>query len=77
MGSPLRDFWGVFLPGRFGEWAQRYPTQVLYMLMDLAIFAVLYWRPEGEPEAGQPGCPLPDPFFAADALVLDSLRELA
>lgn len=43
-GRPTQGFWGLFLPGSFGEWAYRYPTQIMYMVLDWAIFGFLWWR---------------------------------
>jgi len=36
---------GVNLPGAYGEWAARYPTQLMLMTFDFGLFALLWqWR---------------------------------
>ena len=36
---------GLYLPGAYGEWAVRYPTQLMLMTFDFGLFALLWqWR---------------------------------
>lgn len=36
---------GLYLPNAYGEWATRYPTQLLILAFDFALFAILWqWR---------------------------------
>ncbi|KAF0109116.1 MAG: phosphatidylglycerol:prolipoprotein diacylglycerol transferase [Anaerolineaceae bacterium] len=74
-GVRTDGFWGVFLPGRFGEWANRYPTQIMYMLLDFAIFGFLWWRRAHKPVPGSQTV-IFLLLFSAGRLLIDSLRDL-
>ena len=43
-GLETEGFLGVFLPGRFAIWASRYPTQIMLMIFNFALFAWLWLR---------------------------------
>ncbi len=68
-------FWGLLLPGRFGEWAPRHPTQIMYILLDFAIFGYLYWRRRQPPPPGSQVLAFLF-LFSLGRVLIDSLRDL-
>lgn len=67
--------WGVNLPGRFGDWADRYPTQVMYMVLDFALFGWLWLRRKGNIRPGSQAV-IFLLSFSIGRLLIDSLRDL-
>jgi phosphatidylglycerol:prolipoprotein diacylglycerol transferase len=69
--SPL----GMYLPNAYGEWAMRYPTQLMILIFDFALFAFLWqWRLK-KPVDGR----ITYTFilsFSALRFLVDGLREL-
>jgi phosphatidylglycerol---prolipoprotein diacylglyceryl transferase len=66
---------GMVLPGGGGVWAARYPTQIMLMVFDLALFAWLWRRRETRPLDGS----LTIAFLIAYSLGrlgIDALRDL-
>lgn len=43
-GLETDSFIGMYLPGQFGIWAYRYPTQIMLMVFNFALFAWLWSR---------------------------------
>ncbi len=41
-GRETGGFGGVYLPGPYGVWAYRYPTQIMLMILDLGLFIWLW-----------------------------------
>jgi phosphatidylglycerol:prolipoprotein diacylglycerol transferase len=74
-GREAQGFGTVFLPGRFGVWADRYPTQPVLMVFDFLLFAWLWMRRTTIPYEGY----LTVSFllwFSFGRLVIDGLRDL-
>ena len=66
---------GVFLPNVSGQWANRYPTQIMLLVFDFALFFFLWkWRLR-KPTAGKTTLVFLL-SFSIFRLLLDSLREL-
>lgn len=66
---------GVYLPGRGGVWANRYPTQFMLMLFDFALFGWLWSRRKRKLFEGQQVLLF---LFAHSLgrLIIDALRDL-
>ena len=66
---------GVYLPDLYGTWANRYPTQLMLMIFDFVLFAILWqWR-QRNPKEGY----LTIAFllaFSTGRLLIDGLRDL-
>jgi len=74
-GLETGSFLGMYLPGSFGVWAYRYPTQIMLALFDLALFAWLWLRRANKPYDGY--LTLSYLFiYSAGRLVIDSFRDL-
>jgi len=74
-GLETDSFLGMYLPGSFGVWAYRYPTQIMLALFDLTLFAWLWWYRADKPYDGN--LTLSYLFiFSAGRLVIDSFRGL-
>ena len=74
-GLETDSFLGMYLPGSFGTWAYRYPTQIMLSLFDLMLFAWLWWYRANKPYDGN--LTLSYLFlFSAGRIVIDSLRDL-
>ena len=43
-GLETDSFWGIFLPGHSGVWANRYPTQIWLLLFNFVLFGWLWLR---------------------------------
>jgi phosphatidylglycerol---prolipoprotein diacylglyceryl transferase len=66
---------GVYLPNLSGMWANRYPTQIMLLAFDFALFFVLWrWRLKN-PVPGKPTLVFLL-SFSIFRLLLDSLREV-
>jgi phosphatidylglycerol:prolipoprotein diacylglycerol transferase len=74
-GLETEGVFGVYLPNLSGQWADRYPTQIMLLVFDFALFFLLWkWRLK-EPVDGK----ITLVFllsFSIFRLLLDSLREL-
>jgi len=66
---------GVWHPGLFGEWALLYPTQLMYLLLDLSLFGYLYLRRERRPYPGSQALAFLV-LFSLARLFLDAFRDL-
>lgn len=74
-GLETDGFFGVYLPNVSGQWANRYPTQFLLLIFDLALFFFLWkWR-LNNPDEGKTTLTFLL-SFSIFRLLLDSLREL-
>jgi phosphatidylglycerol:prolipoprotein diacylglycerol transferase len=74
-GLETDGFFGVYLPNISGAWARRYPTQILLLVFDLALFFVLWkWRLKDPPDGKTTLVFLLS--FSIFRLLLDGLREL-
>jgi prolipoprotein diacylglyceryltransferase len=74
-GREADGFGTLYLPGKFGEWASRYPTQPALMVFDLLLFAWLWVRRKSKPFEGY----LTISFlfwFSLGRLILDDFRDL-
>ena len=74
-GVETDTFAGLFLPGKFGEWAVRYPTQIMLMLFDVVLFGWLWRMWKRKPTPGD----LTLTFlvaYSAGRLVIDAFRDL-
>ena len=74
-GREAEGFGTLYLPGRFGVWADRYPTQLILMVFDFLLFAWLWKRRTVKPYEGD----LTVSFllwFSLIRLVVDGLRDL-
>jgi phosphatidylglycerol---prolipoprotein diacylglyceryl transferase len=66
---------GMYLPGDFSEWAYRYPTQIMLMVFDWALFGFLWWRrTRREFEGSQTFAFLL--IYSVGRFVIDSFRDL-
>ncbi len=74
-GLETDGLFGVYLPNLSGQWANRYPTQIMLLVFDFALFFFLWkWRLK-KPVEGK----ITLVFllsFSIFRLLLDSLREL-
>lgn len=66
---------GVWLPGPFGEWASRYPTQGMYLLLDFSLFGYLYLRRRHRPYPGSQALAFLF-LFGLARFFLDAFRDL-
>ncbi len=41
-GKVTEGFGGMYLPDVFGNWARRYPTQILYIILGFGLFTILW-----------------------------------
>ena len=74
-GLATDSFIGMYLPAHSGVWANRYPTQLMLAVFDLALFALLWSRREKVRVGGNLTflylfC------FTLGRILIDSLREL-
>ncbi len=74
-GRETDGFGGVYLPGAFGEWAYRYPTQILLSAFNLGLFLWMWARRKREHDPGSQVLPFLLVYFAG-RLMIDSLRDL-
>lgn len=74
-GRETTGFGGMYLPGAYGEWAYRYPTQIMLMLLDLGLFIWLWSIRKRKPYEGCLTIYFLIPF-SIGRLVIDSLRDL-
>ena len=74
-GLETGSFLGVYLPGRVGGWAYRYPTQIMLALFDLALFVWLWTRRGKKSYDGSLALSYLL-IFAAGRLVIESFRDL-
>ncbi len=74
-GLRTNSFLGMYLPGGDGEWAFRYPTQIMLMVFDLALFVGLWLYKTKKPFEGS----LTLVFFliySSGRLFIDAFRDL-
>lgn len=74
-GLETTGFFGVYLPNLSGQWADRYPTQIMLLVFDFSLFSFLWkWRLK-EPLEGKTTLVFLL-SFSIFRLVLDNFREL-
>jgi phosphatidylglycerol:prolipoprotein diacylglycerol transferase len=74
-GLETDSFIAMYLPGNFGEWAYRYPTQIMLMAFNFALFAWLWSRRKKKAFHGS----LTLSFliiYSCGRLVIDAFRDL-
>jgi phosphatidylglycerol:prolipoprotein diacylglycerol transferase len=74
-GRPTNGFGGMYLPGNFGEWAYRYPTQIMLMALNAGLFLWLWLIRKRKPFEGS----LTLLFlivYATGRSLIDALRDL-
>ena len=74
-GLENQNFLGMYLPGQNGEWAFRYPTQIIYIVFDTALFIWLWLNRSQKHFRGK----LTFAFlivFSLGRLLIDALRDL-
>jgi phosphatidylglycerol:prolipoprotein diacylglycerol transferase len=74
-GKPTSGFGGVYLPGLFGEWAYRYPTQILLMALNAGLFLWLWLIRKRKPFDGNLAL-LFLIVYAIGRSLIDALRDL-
>ncbi len=74
-GRETDGFLGVYLPGDYGEWAYRYPTQIMLMVFDWVLFGFLYWRRKHKEFDGSQTFAF-FLIYSLGRLVIDSFRDL-
>ncbi len=74
-GLETDGFLGIYLPGRGGVWANRYPTQIMLLLLNLAIFIWLWSRRKQKSYEGEQTL-LYLMAYASGRLIIDALRDL-
>jgi len=74
-GEETTSALGLYLPNAYGEWAERYPTQIMFMLFDFALFAFLWDRRLKKTSPGS-AVVIFLLSFSTFRLVVDGLREL-
>ncbi|MFH1524064.1 MAG: prolipoprotein diacylglyceryl transferase family protein, partial [Chloroflexota bacterium] len=73
-GKVTDSIFSIFLPGRLGVWAPRYPTQIMLVVFNLALFAWLWSLRKTKPFEGS----LALAFllvYSFGRLVIDGFRE--
>ncbi len=74
-GLETEGLFGVYLPDHSGQWASRYPTQIMLLIFDFSLFFLLWkWRIKN-PAAGKTTLVFLL-SYSIFRLLLDSLREL-
>ena len=74
-GLETDTFLGIYLPGYAGQWADRFPTQIMLLLFNFGLFAWLWPQRKRKPFHGS--LTLSYLFvYALGRLVIDSLRDL-
>jgi len=74
-GRETEGVFGFYLPNAAGQWANRYPTQIMLLVFDLALFFFLWrWRRKNPAEGKTTLVFLLS--FSIFRLLLDKLREL-
>ena len=74
-GLETDSFLGMYLPSFYGIWANRYPTQIMLMIFNFALFAWLWPKRTKKPFDGS--LALYYLFtYSLGRLLIDSLREL-
>ncbi len=74
-GLETEGFLGFYLPGRGGVWANRYPTQIMLLLLNFAIFGWLWSRRKRRSFDGEQ-LMLYLFAYSLGRLVIDALRDL-
>ncbi len=74
-GLETDGFLGFYLPGRFGAWAPRYPTQIMLFLFNMILFLWLWTRRKRKDFAGQQVL-LFLFVYSLGRLAIDALRDL-
>lgn len=74
-GLPTDGPLAMYLPGRFGEWAFRYPTQLMLAAFDLGLFALL-WSRRGRVGTAGSQAALYLLCFSLGRALIDGLRDL-
>ena len=74
-GLETDSFIGMYLPGHFSVWAYRYPTQIMLMVFNFALFAWLWSRREKKAFHGS--LTLSFLFiYSLGRLIIDAFRDL-
>jgi len=74
-GLETDSFFGMYLPSFYGVWANRYPTQIMLLIFNFALFAWLWPKRTNKPFEGS--LTLYYLFtYSLGRLLIDSLREL-
>jgi phosphatidylglycerol:prolipoprotein diacylglycerol transferase len=74
-GLKTDSFIGMYLPGQFGVWAYRYPTQIMLLAFNFALFAWLWSR--RKKKAFQGSLTLSFLFlYSFGRLIIDAFRDL-
>ncbi|MFH1524065.1 MAG: prolipoprotein diacylglyceryl transferase family protein [Chloroflexota bacterium] len=74
-GLETNSFLGMYLPGYHGEWAYRYPTQLMLIIFNVILFAWLWSRRKNKPFEGS----LTIAFllvYSSGRILIDALRDL-
>ena len=74
-GLETNSFLGMYLPSFYGVWANRYPTQIMLLIFNFALFAWLWSQRKNKPFDGS----LTLYYlitYSLGRLLIDSLREL-
>jgi len=74
-GVETDGFLGMFLPGQSGEWAYRFPTQIMLIFFNLALFIWLWLNRKNKPFEGS----LTLAFlivYSLGRLLIDAFRDL-
>lgn len=74
-GLETDSFWGIFLPGHSGIWANRYPTQIWLLLFNFALFIWLWSRRKSKPFDGHLTLSYLI-LFSLGRLIIDAFRDL-
>lgn len=74
-GVETDGFGGVYLPNIYGQWAYRYPTQLLLLALDIALFTGLWFYRRSGAAAGRATLAFLF-WFGLGRLLIDSLRDL-
>jgi phosphatidylglycerol---prolipoprotein diacylglyceryl transferase len=74
-GRETDGFGGISLPNVFGLWDERYPTQLLLLALDIALFTGLWLYRRTRPADGSVAIALLF-WFGLGRLLIDSLRDL-
>ncbi|MBT7600439.1 MAG: hypothetical protein HN560_05140 [Anaerolineae bacterium] len=74
-GLETDSFWGIFLPGHSGIWANRYPTQIWLLLFNFMLFGWLWSRRKSKSFDGHLTLSYLI-LFSLGRLLIDAFREL-
>ena len=74
-GLVTAGFGGIYLPDVYGEWAYRYPTQLMLLALDSALFIGLWYYRRRGPADGSVAIAFLF-WFGLGRLLIDSLRDI-